>query len=195
MSILDIKPTTELDAVNGILGSIGEAPINTLVGNLPLEAARARRKIAEQLRTILSDGWSFNTDTSVALTPDPLTGEIVLSPNVLDVQKINPRTLTWRGQRIYDPEERSFSITAEVTADLVVGLPFEELPEPARYYVYVTAGHKAQNETLGDEARERFTRQIIQSAWTSLMQWESRQRRYNLGTANQSVRRLFRRRG
>lgn len=193
MSSTLLTPTTELEAINGILASIGETPINTLVGSLPLEAARARRKLQEQLRVIQTRSWSFNTDTSVALSPGP-DGSITLPANVIDVQRLLPPTLSTRGNRIYNPAERTFTITEAVTADLILVLPFEDLPEPAKYYVYITAGHTAQNETLGDDSRERFTLDRIKSAWVTLMNWESRRRDYTL-TTNQSVRRLFRRRG
>jgi hypothetical protein len=192
MTSILITPTTELEAVNNILRSISEAPINTLLGNLPLEATRARAKLNERLRTVLTRGWTFNTDEDVALSSTGGT-EVVLSPNVLDVQNMAPRTYTVRGSRVYDPATRSYTLPDAVTGDLVIALPFEELPQPFRTYIYLSAGLEFQNETNGDAIQEKFSMQLVTAAWVSIQNWESRRRKYNL-SSNQSVRRAFRRR-
>ena len=53
--------TTELEAVNTILSTIGEAPINSLTGALPVDATVAKNVLSEIAREVQSAGWHFNT--------------------------------------------------------------------------------------------------------------------------------------
>ena len=39
--------TTDLEAVNTILSAIGEAPVNTLTGTLPIDATQAQNLLKE----------------------------------------------------------------------------------------------------------------------------------------------------
>ena len=66
------KPTkmTELEAVNVLLTTIGEAPVNTLTGNQVTDVTIARQVLNEVSREVQSQGWYFNTENGVTLTPD-----------------------------------------------------------------------------------------------------------------------------
>jgi hypothetical protein len=58
------KPTsmTELEAVNVLLTTIGEAPVNTLTGNQVTDVTVAKQVLLEISREIQSQGWHFNTE-------------------------------------------------------------------------------------------------------------------------------------
>ena len=60
-----IAATTELEAINIMLAAIGEAPINTLVGTLPVDARIAQSTLSEVNKSVQSEGWSFNTEIDV----------------------------------------------------------------------------------------------------------------------------------
>ena len=66
------KPTkmTELEAVNVMLTTIGEAPVNTLTGNQVTDVTIAQQVLNEVNREVQSQGWYFNTENGVTLTPD-----------------------------------------------------------------------------------------------------------------------------
>ena len=42
-----VAATTELECINIMLAAIGEAPINTLTGTLPVDAVTAQKTLAE----------------------------------------------------------------------------------------------------------------------------------------------------
>ena len=62
--------TTELEAVNTILSTIGEAPLSTLTGSLPVDGTTAKNILSEIRREVKSAGWHCNTEDKVDLTSD-----------------------------------------------------------------------------------------------------------------------------
>ena len=62
-----VAATTELECINIMLAAIGEAPINSLVGTLPVDARIAQSTLTEVNKSVQSEGWSFNTETDVTL--------------------------------------------------------------------------------------------------------------------------------
>ena len=62
--------TTELEAINIMLAAIGEAPVNSLIGTLPVDVKMAQKLLNEQNKAVQSEGWSFNREFNVVLTRD-----------------------------------------------------------------------------------------------------------------------------
>ena len=64
--------TTQLEAVNSMLGHIGEAPVDSIAtpSSLPISASTALTILDEVSREVQSDGWHFNTEYDVTLSPD-----------------------------------------------------------------------------------------------------------------------------
>ena len=58
--------TTQLEAVNTMLSTIGEAPVNSLTGSLPVDASMAVNILNEVNREVQSAGWKFNTPVEFA---------------------------------------------------------------------------------------------------------------------------------
>ncbi len=80
-----LSPTTELEAINTMLTSIGEQPIqndNDLAGLS--DASIAQQILSNVSRAIQSRGWVFNTDLDVSMKPDQY-GEITLDDTILRV--------------------------------------------------------------------------------------------------------------
>ena len=61
MAVIPYGVSTELDAVNSILMSVGETPVNTLTVQSP-EVAIAQKTLRQVCREIQSEGWSYNTE-------------------------------------------------------------------------------------------------------------------------------------
>ena len=80
-----IAATTELESVNIMLAAIGESPINSLTGTLPVDARLAQATLTETNKDVQSEGWSFNTEIDVTLTRDAVSKQIALSTDVLRV--------------------------------------------------------------------------------------------------------------
>ena len=61
--------STELDAVNQILSSVGQAPVTTLDLQNP-EVAIVLTTLREVSKQVQSEGWTFNLERHYVLKPD-----------------------------------------------------------------------------------------------------------------------------
>ena len=82
MATTTIDPDTELSAVNSILGSIGQSPLTTLNFNNP-ETAFVYNLLVEANKDIQNEGWHFNTEENLTVTPDSTTKYIAIPSNYL----------------------------------------------------------------------------------------------------------------
>ena len=76
--------STELDAVNQILSSVGQAPVTTLDLQNP-EVFMTVNTIRECSRQIQLEGWTYNTERNYPLQPDATTSKIAIPPGVLTI--------------------------------------------------------------------------------------------------------------
>lgn len=77
--------TTELQAVNTMLSTIGEAPVDSLSGATSSDAALADQVLTEVVRETLVQGWYFNIDKNYWLYRDGF-GNIFLPANTARVE-------------------------------------------------------------------------------------------------------------
>ncbi|QBE66838.1 phage tail protein [Pseudoduganella lutea] len=153
-------PTSELDAVNLMLQVIGESPISSLSGPPVVDAVIAQQVLAETLREVQSQGWHFNTEKEYPLVPSFETNEISVPLNTLRVDTIGPDQgidVVHRGTRLYDRKKHTYEFSRTLKVDLVVLLPFEELPQAARHYITVKAARKFQARAVGSDTLYQFT--------------------------------------
>ena len=80
-----VTRTTELEAVNTILSTIGEAPLNSLTGSLPVDGTMAQNILDEINREVQSIGWHWNTHYKVDLSRDT-DNKIPVGTDVLRIQ-------------------------------------------------------------------------------------------------------------
>lgn len=148
-----ITPKTELGAVNLILRNMGEAPVNSLSGVLPLEASQAYDTLVEVSEDVQSRGWYFNREYH-RLGPDR-EGTIYLPQNtlsVLSVEESKGLPVEARDGRLYNmtPFSHGFKFTGSVSLQLVMGLSFENIPSAARLYISLRAARVYQIREQGD---------------------------------------------
>ena len=185
-------PTTELEAVNRILASIGEGRVSTLTGTIPADASKARDRLTEVSRELQKVGYTFNTDSELPLTPIA-DGTVSLSPSALKVVFIGETDLVIRGQRVYDRVKRTYNIARTPKADVTVFLPYNELPETARAYVFLKAGRSFQDDETGDSSIHRIMSEDVNKAWRDFVDWDVEQNKYSLRT-NPMIQRINQRR-
>lgn len=143
--------TTELEAVNVMLGTIGEAPINSLSGTLPADVSTAVAILKEVRRKVLALGWWFNIDYEVQSTLDG-SNNIVLATNVLKAELSYADaniTLVQRGVKLYNAKTQTYVFTQAPKLTLTLLLDWIELPEQARQYIMHRAARIFQARTLG----------------------------------------------
>jgi hypothetical protein len=153
--------TSRLDAVNTILTASGESPVSSLAGTT-VDTANAESVLDEVLRDVQTEGWHFNTEKEVSLSPDG-SSLINLPTNVAKIDLSDVDTsdvdIVQRGTRLYDRKGHTYEFEATIKADIVYLLPFEELPEAARRFIVVRAARIFHDRFVGSETTHRFTEQ------------------------------------
>ena len=82
MATSTIAIDTELSAVNSILGAIGQSPLTTLNFTNP-ETAFIYNIFQEVIKDVLNEGWHFNTEEHVKVSPETTTGYISIPTSYL----------------------------------------------------------------------------------------------------------------
>lgn len=144
--------TTFLEAVNRVLQMMGEAPVNSLNGQLGL-AQQAQDILEDTSRKVQSEGWSFNTDYERTLMRDG-NNEVAVGVNVSHVE-VDPYMfpsldVVQRGGKLYDRRANSYAFDEDLKANVTYILEWEELPEYARQFIVAKAGRALQEAILGD---------------------------------------------
>lgn len=154
----ELTPSTELDAVNVLLGAAGEARITSLEAPGNLYASEARATLHEVSREVQSRGWWFNELEQYTFTLDA-EGRAQAPSAIL---KITPARgaapLVVRGGRLFNPRTATDTFAEPPTvATAVLFIEFESLPETARRYIAVRAARLFQTKVLGSETLQIFT--------------------------------------
>jgi hypothetical protein len=193
MSTDYLAPTTELEAVNEILAAIGETPVGTLSGALPIDASLALTRLRSRSRGLQMQGWSFNTDDEYTLAVDG-DGKIPLPTTTLRVDPCNTNDYVQRGLWLYDRIEHTYIIGEDVDVDIVWMLPWTDLPEYVRQYLFIATARLFQDRMLGDEALHQFTAADEQGAWALFLECEAQNADLNVLSDSYPVSRILRRR-
>lgn len=178
-----LTPTSELDAVNVMLTSIGESPINTLGSGLQ-EAEIAEVVLDNVSRDVQSTGWHFNTEIRYNLARNS-SNEITLPTNAIKVDKTNilreyDMDVVERGRKLYDRIGNKYTFDNDIEVNMVVLLPFEELPETARRYITLKSARVYQQRMIGSETLSRQLMMDEQQAFLALREAEAEASDYNI---------------
>ena len=110
---------TELQAVNTILATIGEAGVSSLANNVNeiTDASLALRTLREVAMDVQAEGWTWNTDFDVDITPN--ASNIYTVPGDTLSVKFSPNDYPYnqyvmRGLRVYDKLRHRFDFADEI---------------------------------------------------------------------------------
>lgn len=186
-----LSPTTELQAVNSMLYTIGESPVSSVADNGVVDAATALSTLQEVSREVQARGWHFNTEEGYRLMPTYPDGEIRLPDNVLRVDAVvngaRDLNVTSRGKRLYNKKNHSYRFKKAVTVNMVVLLDFEDLPEFARGYIGTRAARIFQTRTVGSAELNSFSANDEARALVQLEEAEAETADYNILSGNSGV--------
>ncbi len=179
-------PTTKLEAVNSMLSTIGEAPVNSLTSGL-VDAETAETILNEVSRSVQAHGWNFNSEPDYTVAADT-SGNVVLPTEILRADLANSETkyrsskqeYVQRGNKMYDKIKHSFNIGKAIKLDVVVLLDFEVCPEVARRYVTVKAARIFQERVVGSDSLSAMNRNDEQEALFALQEMEGDNGDYNI---------------
>jgi hypothetical protein len=183
---------TKLQAVNSLLQSINEDPVNSLLTSIA-EVAKAQTEIDAAARSLqLSREWSFNTSVT---TLNPNVDGIVLVPSgaaKLDATDRSIDTVIRKhptaGMALWDRGNETWTFTKPVKVNITYTFEFDALPEVAKQYVVATASRRFQAKELGDQIADRFNAEEEQRAWAALLNDDAATADTNLFRSNDFIR-------
>ncbi len=157
--------TTQLEAVNSMLGHIGESPVDSIAtpSALPISASTALTILDEVSREVQSDGWHFNTEYDVTLSPN-VSNNIVLDSDVIEADVVDHSSdIVCRGLTLFNRKDNTSTFTSDIKVTLTRLLDWDSLPEPARRYITLRAARILQGRIVGSRelealiARDEYT--------------------------------------
>ena len=167
--------TSILNAVNILLGVIGEAPI-AAVDEGHVTGVMAEKILEETSRAVQSHGWRWNTEP---FTIEPDSSQYLNVPaNALGAhfpRATSSSELVLRNGRVYDIKQRQYTFDTKLELQLILQLPWEELPEEARRYITIKSARLFADRLVGDQAMHTYTQQEEYEAKASLWRAETGQ--------------------
>ena len=199
MSLKNITPTTELEALNAVLSCLGEAPVESLESEQPdVQAALVALRAAT--REVQSANWRFNTQLGYTLSPsgtyewDSTTLNIFTPP--ANLLRAEPSQYTENGTfapvsavlrqaeryTVGDPDpvkpmvffdldagRDGFADRDTLRIDAVFAFDFVAMPEAARRYATVVASRRFAHSALGNPDRSGFIARDEAAAYRELV--------------------------
>lgn len=170
--------TTILEAVNIMLVSIGEQPVNSLAppSQQVTEAVEAQRTLAEKHKAGQQQGWAWNTDRDFLFARDSSTGEVPLPADAARVVISQGRQTDFvaRGMRVWDAKRHSYQIDeASISATVVWFLPWDSCPEPYNRWALCSAARVFASRVLTDQDVVALSGLDEQAAWLELQRHEA----------------------
>jgi hypothetical protein len=183
---------TELQAINQILASVGQAPVTTLdtdtvttsdgqtvtVVTNP-DIAIAYDTLQEVSREVQAEGWSFNKEYDYLLNPDSVTKYIEYPQNALQVDLSNNpryasayayRDVVRRNDRLYDKINKTDTWDDPIYCDILWWRPWTDLPAAVQDYITARAASIFASRVIGDPTQYQILQQ--KEAYTRAMALE-----------------------
>lgn len=175
-----LTPVTELDAVNEIIGGIGESPVNSIENPTNVDVINAIRLLNLTNRQVQSKGWSFNIIESYTLNPDVFTKKIRWMDNFLFIRGTDGTRYVKRGDYLYDFNNQTDTFENPVDVECILLVPFDDMPEPMKQYITAKAAREFQVRYLGDSALTEELARYEMEAWRDLQEYELELNNFNM---------------
>jgi hypothetical protein len=172
---------TELQAVNRMLVSIGETPVNTLDAGLN-EASIALEILRQVSREVQAQGWTVNTWKEYTLSAN-VDNQFVLGTDVLKVDTVREHSnidvvmkLSVDGTKylLWDQENHTETFTQDTLKVTIVYLmDFAELTPSLQHYIMLKAGSVFQKGMVSSPTLFEFTQGDILEALANAEAYDS----------------------
>ena len=165
-----------------MLRIVGEAPVDSL--SVELYQAQEAIDVLDDITTeVLSEGWSFNTDTNLKLSPN-LSGEIIKPENAISIDVSQKEGdymyYTERNGKLYDTKNHTFQINRTIHVDIVWFYDFDTLPEPARKYIKMKACRRYHLIKLGAQDINQYNIEAERMAYADLQSYDMKSSDVNI---------------
>ena len=189
MAVISYGVSTELDAVNSILMSVGESPVNTLTVQSP-EVAIAQKTLRQVCREIQSEGWAYNTENEYPIELDT-NNQCIIPNNVLQIdlniyQHGKDYNIVRRSdngvQKIYDKKNHTFTFEncSKLYFDIVWMVDFEDIPQAFKDYITVRASRIASNRMVNNTESAKLLEGDEAYARAIALEYDTRQGDHNI---------------
>jgi hypothetical protein len=147
--------STELDAVNQILSSVGQAPVTTLDLENP-EVAIPLNTLKEVSKQVQVEGWTFNLERNVVLQRES-DNTIIYPLNALAIDintdyHLGQYDVVRRENKVYDRLHHTNVFTEDLHCDILYYIDFQFLPPSLQAYITAKAARIAAIKMVGDGA-------------------------------------------
>ena len=158
---------TELQAVNEILASVGQAPVTTLDQTNP-DVAIAYDTLLQVSREVQAEGWTFNREYNYPFKPD--ANKFINIPNNVIALDLATDYRTYdairRDGRLYDKINHTYEWNEDqLLCDVIWYFDWVDLPIPVQDYIAARAASITSSRIVGDpnqyqiiQQREAYTR-------------------------------------
>ena len=176
--------STELDAVNQILSSVGQAPVTTLDLQNP-EVSIVLNTLREVNKQVQAEGWIFNTERHYTLSPDSTTKEIVYPTNVLQIDT-NREThrdnydVVRRNGKLYDRQNHTYTFTGSITADIVWYFDFTDVPPAIQAHITARAARMCAVKMVGDRELQALLQEQEMMTRAAAIEYDCNQGDYSM---------------
>ncbi len=177
--------SSELDAVNSILMSVGESPVNTLTTQSP-EVAIAQTTLRQVVREVLAEGWVFNTEYEVEFQPDS-NDQVILSDSILQIdinryKHYDNYDVIRKGNKLYDrySKKDTFADEAIVYCDVIWMYSYEDIPQAFKDYITTKACRLAVTRMVNDPESTAILKEDEIIARANAIEYDTKQADYNM---------------
>ena len=189
MAQISYGVSTELDAVNSILMSVGETPVNTLTVQSP-EVAIAQKTLRQVCREIQAEGWSYNTENQYPIDLDT-NNQCIIPNNVLQLdlnifEHGKDYDIVRRSDngvmKVYDKKNHTFTFEncSKLYFDIIWMLDFEDLPQAFKDYITIRASRIASNRMVNSQPSAKLLEADEAAARALAMEYEMKQADHNI---------------
>ena len=190
MSVISYGVSTELDAVNSILMSVGESPVNTITNVQSPEVVMAQTTLRQVCREIQSEGWSYNTENEYPIDTDT-NNQVVVPNNILQMdlnifQHGKDYDVVRRSDngvaKVYDKKGHTFTFTnvSKLFFDVIWMIDFEDLPQPFKDYITARACRIASNRMVNNPQSAKLLEADEAYARATALEYDAKQGDYNI---------------
>ena len=179
MATTTIDLDTELSAVNSILGAIGQSPVSELNYENP-EVSFIYNILNEVNKDVQNEGWHFNTEYHIKLTPEDTTKYITLPNNTLryDIHDgLTDRSMdvVVRNGRLYDLADHTDEFDNDIYVDAVTLYEFTDLPNCFQRYITYRSAVRAATQLVSNPQLVQLLSQQEAQARATCMEYETQQ--------------------
>jgi hypothetical protein len=165
--------TTELDAVNDILNSIGQTAVTSIDQTNP-DVSLAYRTLLSVSREVQSEGWSFNREYDVQFSVDSVTKKIAVDDTIIYIdatKEYYQYDVIVKFGYLWDRVEQTDIFTVDyIKCDITRMYEFDVLPIYVKEYIIARAAAIASTRMVGDPNQYRFLKEREAEARARLLE-------------------------